>query len=314
MGRVIPFNAKSSPSREWSAEERARLQELGERFIAAGLKVEVVYGVSEDGDPWCVVKDDAEEVLIHIARIGRRFVIHSAFDDALSHGADLPEILSERLAAEDDGAIDLTSRQAQTLFALIVAASFVYETAGRGGAGPSTVTANHEAGHHTAVSASPHPAFADEFAGLVRHGAAAAIDTSAPIEAAGWREPPDEPSFFHVTDHSAVLAARAAALAAATFGLANLDLHAADPAADRHAIPVLEAPSGPLIHLAANPAAPMIASFVDHPPPSVAPISAAHPTSPKTPEAPDHLHPVSDTIDHSLITMVGHGLPQTEIA
>jgi hypothetical protein len=133
MGDILPFIAKVRASGDWTAAERARLEELSHRFAEAGMRVEVIYGATEDGDPWCVVKDENEEVLVHVARIGGQFVVHSAIDDALREGADLPSTLGERLSwlddHRDDGVVVPFSRQAQSFIALVVAAAFFYETA-----------------------------------------------------------------------------------------------------------------------------------------------------------------------------------------
>lgn len=136
MGDVLPFIAKVRASGDWTAAERARLEELGRQFAETGMGVEVVFGTTEDGDPWCVVKDQSEEVIVHVARIGGRFVVHHAVDDALAEGADLHTALAERLAPADAAQGDesvvvpfsLAGRQAQTFMALIVATAFFYET------------------------------------------------------------------------------------------------------------------------------------------------------------------------------------------
>ncbi|HVI32241.1 calcium-binding protein [Phenylobacterium sp.] len=136
MGDVLPFIAKVRASGDWTAAERARLEELGRQFAETGMGVEVVFGTTEDGDPWCVVKDQNEEIIVHVARIGGRFVVHYAVDDALAEGADLHTALAERLApaeaaqGHDDVVVpfSLAGRQAQTFMALIVATAFFYET------------------------------------------------------------------------------------------------------------------------------------------------------------------------------------------
>ncbi|WP_374472246.1 hypothetical protein [Phenylobacterium sp.] len=136
MGDVLPFIAKVRASGDWTAAERARLEELGRQFAESGLGVEVVFGTTDDGDPWCVVKDLNEEVLVHVARIGARFVVHYAVDDAIAEGSDLHLALAERLAAGPEEVpqgdvvvpFSLAGRQAQTFIALIVATAFFYET------------------------------------------------------------------------------------------------------------------------------------------------------------------------------------------
>lgn len=134
MGDILPFIAKVRASGDWTAAERARLETLAQQFSGQAAGVEAVFGTTEDGDPWCVVKDAQEDVLIHVARIGGRFVVHYAVEDALEEGADLHAALSERLLAEDDARDDvvvpfsLAGRQAQTFLALVVVAAFFYET------------------------------------------------------------------------------------------------------------------------------------------------------------------------------------------
>ncbi|RAK56978.1 hypothetical protein [Phenylobacterium deserti] len=135
MGDILPFVAKVRSSGDWTPGERARLEELAERFADMADGVEVVFGATDEGDPWCVVKDFQDEILVHVARIGGKFVIHYALDDALSEGADLPTLLAERLAWEEDDEFERESvvvpfsRRAQSLLALIIATAFFYETA-----------------------------------------------------------------------------------------------------------------------------------------------------------------------------------------
>lgn len=58
---------------DWTASER---NEIGRLMLCTrefGLDLEC--GCTDAGDPWCVIYDLHSEVIIHIARIGRRFVI-----------------------------------------------------------------------------------------------------------------------------------------------------------------------------------------------------------------------------------------------
>lgn len=142
MGQVVPFIARVRDSGDWTTAERARLQELADRLAASGVDVEVIYGATDEGDPWCVVTDGAGDVLIHVARIGGKFVVHSAVDDAINENADLHSALRDHLAATEGALADqsatilpfgLTARQGQTFLALVVAAAFFYETTAVGG-------------------------------------------------------------------------------------------------------------------------------------------------------------------------------------
>jgi len=215
MGQVIPFITRVSASRDWSLEERDRLAELAERFAAAGVRVEVIYGATEEGDPWCVVKDEFEEVLIHVARIGDTFVVHYALDDALRQGQDLRSVLNERLAWEDRPEVVVPfSRQAQSLLALIVAAGFYLETARPGGDEPPPI-ANDPLDDFAARALGA--TAAKELPGEMSLGKAAhagglgfltlGATGVEPANAAGWRSFADDAPLMR-TDHSGVELAR----------------------------------------------------------------------------------------------------------
>ena len=138
MGDILPFVARVRDSGDWTPAERARLEALADQFTKAGVHVEVIYGATDDGDPWCVVKDSNEDVLVHVARIGAKFVVHFAAQDTLEEGVDLPSALGARLddlpdVPQANGGGDvvpfsLAGRQAQSFLALIVATAFFYET------------------------------------------------------------------------------------------------------------------------------------------------------------------------------------------
>ena len=132
MSNVIAFEPRPNAGGGWTAAERARLSELADRLGADGAKVEVVYGMTDEGDPWCVIKDDQEEVLIHVARINGQFVIHDASADAIQEGETLWSACDRLLGGDwrehrDDVVISLSARQVQTFIALVVAASFIYD-------------------------------------------------------------------------------------------------------------------------------------------------------------------------------------------
>jgi Ca2+-binding RTX toxin-like protein len=142
MGQVVPFIARVRDSGDWTASERARLQELADRLSAGGVEVDVIFGATDEGDPWCVVTDGNGDVLIHVARIGGAFVVHSAVDDAVNENVDLHTALRDHLDATEAAMapqsatilpFGMSARQGQTFLALVVAASFFYETAGIGG-------------------------------------------------------------------------------------------------------------------------------------------------------------------------------------
>jgi hypothetical protein len=139
MGQVVPFIARVRDSGDWSATERARLEDLADRLASGGVHVEVIFGATDEGDPWCVVTDADGDVLIHVARIDGKFVVHSAIDDAVNESVDLHTALRERLAATEEAmaptsavVLPFTARQGQTFLALLAATAFFYETSAIG--------------------------------------------------------------------------------------------------------------------------------------------------------------------------------------
>lgn len=132
MTNVVPFTPRASAGGGWTASERERLADLADRLSMGGGKVEAVYGVSDDGDPWCVIKDENEEVLVHIARIDGQFVIHDAAADAIQQGDTLWSAC-DRLLGPDwrehrgDVVVSLSGRHAQLVVALVMAATFIHE-------------------------------------------------------------------------------------------------------------------------------------------------------------------------------------------
>jgi len=140
MGQVVPFIARVRDSGDWTASERARLEEVADRLAAGGVHVEVIFGATDEGDPWCVVTDGNGDVLIHVARIDGKFVVHSAVDDAVNENVDLHAALRDQLdsteaaiAPQSATILPFGLRQGQTFLALVAAAAFFYETAGVSG-------------------------------------------------------------------------------------------------------------------------------------------------------------------------------------
>lgn len=85
MGAILQFAERLADGQDWTASERAQLRDVGAQLDG----VDVVFGKSEAGDPWCVVTDDGGEVLLHVARIGGDFVVHATRDDEVVQDDDL---------------------------------------------------------------------------------------------------------------------------------------------------------------------------------------------------------------------------------
>ena len=133
MSNVVPFTPRAETG-GWSAGERARLSELADRLAADGIHVRVVYGATDAGDPWCVITDEFDEVLVHVARINGQFVIHDAAADVVEEDDTLWTAVDRLLGADwRDGqgevVVPMAARQAQSVIALVVAAAFFDMTA-----------------------------------------------------------------------------------------------------------------------------------------------------------------------------------------
>ena len=88
LGAVVPFLLKAARG-DWSPAERARLVDFAGRLTARDVEAACVYGVADDGDPWCAITDHRGEVLVHVARIDGRYLIHDAASDAVQHADSL---------------------------------------------------------------------------------------------------------------------------------------------------------------------------------------------------------------------------------
>jgi hypothetical protein len=126
---VIPLTPRS-PDTDWTPGERARLAELTERLAAKGAQVEVVYGMSDAQDPWCVITDTAGNVLLHVARINGKVVVHDAADDAVRAEDSLWAAFDRMLGAawregRDGGVVPL--HQIETLLALVLGVTFAMD-------------------------------------------------------------------------------------------------------------------------------------------------------------------------------------------
>ncbi|MES2343680.1 MAG: hypothetical protein V4597_18585 [Pseudomonadota bacterium] len=133
MSNVFPFTQRPDTG-GWTAGERAKLSDLADRLAAEGIHVRVVYGSTDAGDPWCVITDENDEVLVHVARIDGQFVIHDAAADAVEAGDTLWTAFDRLLGegwreAQGEVVVPMAARQAQTLMALVVAAAFFDMTA-----------------------------------------------------------------------------------------------------------------------------------------------------------------------------------------
>ncbi len=102
MGTVLSFANHVLGSGQWTASERSRLEALTERFFGGGEKVQVVFGATDDGAPWCAVTDEDDEVLVHVARVADQFLVHFVAEDVVAKGSNLREALGQWLSPEPE--------------------------------------------------------------------------------------------------------------------------------------------------------------------------------------------------------------------
>lgn len=88
MGAVLQF-AKVQTGDDWTPSERVQLREIWSQLTADIEDLEVVFGKSDLGDPWCVIGDESGDVMLHVARISGEFVVHSTAADTVAEGFDL---------------------------------------------------------------------------------------------------------------------------------------------------------------------------------------------------------------------------------
>lgn len=78
----------------WTNQEKAELFRLAEELSGPGTGVETATGISDNGDPWFIVYDAVTgDVLVHVARIAGKFVVHDMSGDLLLEGNDLRRLV-----------------------------------------------------------------------------------------------------------------------------------------------------------------------------------------------------------------------------
>ncbi|MFV3127767.1 calcium-binding protein [Niveispirillum sp. KHB5.9] len=85
----------------WTNQEKAELFRLAEELSGQGTGIETATGISDSGDPWFIVYDAGSgDVLVHVARIAGKFVVHDMSGDLLLEGDDLRRLVNRAAGAE----------------------------------------------------------------------------------------------------------------------------------------------------------------------------------------------------------------------
>jgi hypothetical protein len=100
---VIPFTT-SHPrqrSRGWRPDEIAEVYRVVDLLARAGVSVAIDSGQSDEGEPWLVImRDDTEDVIVHIARIDGRVIVASAVSERMFSGPTLGEALRRAVGTD----------------------------------------------------------------------------------------------------------------------------------------------------------------------------------------------------------------------
>ena len=133
MGEVLAF-APRPPAGDWTASERGLLLLLTQHLEKSYGEIDAVFGQTDSGDPWYVVTDANQDVLVHVARIEGQFVVHDAAVDMFHQVGSLWSALRQMLASgapeEPAGvvvAFNPASREAQSFLSLVIAVGLYLE-------------------------------------------------------------------------------------------------------------------------------------------------------------------------------------------
>ena len=135
MGEILAFSPRP-PASDWSANERGLLMLLTQQLAATYGEVDGVFGQTDSGDPWYVVTDENQDVLVHVARIDGQFVVHDAAVDMFHQVGSLWSALRQMLTSPVDDssgvvvAFNPSSREAQSFLSLVIAVGLYLELRG----------------------------------------------------------------------------------------------------------------------------------------------------------------------------------------
>ena len=101
MGTVLSLTNWIRDSGQWTTAERDRLEALT-THLPGGHDLEVVFGAADDGAPWCAVVNEDGDVVVHVARLAKQFVVHVMGEEIVSRGGSLREALGRWLAPEPE--------------------------------------------------------------------------------------------------------------------------------------------------------------------------------------------------------------------
>lgn len=100
---VVPFAAaaRATSPQTWRADELSEVYRVIDLLARTGIAVSLESGVSDEGDPWlAVMRDDTDDVVVHIARIDGMVVVASAATQRTFTGRNLGEVMRSVLRTQ----------------------------------------------------------------------------------------------------------------------------------------------------------------------------------------------------------------------
>ena len=82
----------------WSDNELTHIHRAAKILWNGGLCLEADYGITDDGEPWCVFCDaDSDDVLVHFARIGGQYIACTPFHNGGLKGRVFRDVIDRFL-------------------------------------------------------------------------------------------------------------------------------------------------------------------------------------------------------------------------
>lgn len=100
---VIPFGPGRPRQRSqgWRPDEIAEVYRVVDLLGRAGVLVSIDSGRTDEGEPWLtILRDDTEDVIVHIARIDERIIVASTASERVFSGPSLSETLRRVVGTE----------------------------------------------------------------------------------------------------------------------------------------------------------------------------------------------------------------------
>jgi len=134
MGGILVFGRERPSPIGWRPAELSECYRVVELLARQGLPVALETGRSDEGEPWAVVvREDTGEVLLHLARVGRDYVVAGA-GSPTRWGSDLRDVVTAAFRAAP---LATLSREAggkvllhpATLLAVLIATAWAHSEA-----------------------------------------------------------------------------------------------------------------------------------------------------------------------------------------